>query len=162
MKAVLAPFAKFALGLFAMPIDDTYIQTRRHRHSPVSTYEVFVDEFDRIEIEAENIGSDLTFATFWISEAITSTLALPAIPPSWIHIFSAFLMAMLAGYGFGAYFLWRWSKQKNALKRLMKKIRDSQIPEWGEEGKELRYADIESMKPVEPPPAPLATTEGNT
>jgi hypothetical protein len=152
-------FFDFLLGLFAMPVEETFIQTRRYRHCAMPTYEVLVDDFDRIEEEAQTIGSDLTFATFWISEALTSTLALPSIPSAWIHIFSAFLMALIVGYGFGAYFLWRWSKQKNALKKLMKKIRDSQIPEWGQDDKELRFSELASMKPVQAPPQ--TNTEGD-
>ena len=115
-----------------MPLDDKHIETKPHRHGPVSTYQVFVDDFDRIQEEAESIGSDLTFATFWLSEAITSSFALPTVPPERIHVFSTFEMAMLAGYGFGAYFLWRWWKQKRSLKRFMDRIRANQIPEFGD------------------------------
>jgi hypothetical protein len=105
-----------------MPLDDRHIETRPHRHGPVATYQVFVEDFDRIQEEAESVGSDLTFATFWLSEAATSTFALPTIPNDWLHVFSAFEMAMLAGYGFGFYFLWRWWKHKGSLKRFMDRI----------------------------------------
>jgi hypothetical protein len=119
------------LNLFAMPFDDGHIETKPHRHAPVATYQVFVSDFDRIEEEANSIGTDLNFATFWLSEAITSFLAIPTVPPAWIHIFSSFEMAAIAGYGFGVFFLWRWFRCKNALKRLMDRIRSDQIPEFG-------------------------------
>ena len=128
-----------------MPLDDRHIETRPHRHGPVATYQVFVDDFDRIEEEAESIGNDLTFATFWLSEAITSTCALPTIPADWIHVFSSFEMAMIAGYGFGLYFLWRWWRQKNSLKKFMARIRSSQIPEFGEAGKELQLGELAGL-----------------
>jgi hypothetical protein len=142
---MLPAVIRFALRVITMPLDDKHIETKPHRHGPVATYQVLVDDFDRIGEEAESIGSDLTFATFWFSEAVTSTLALPTIPSTWIHIFSAFEMAMLAGYGFGFYFLWRWSKQKNSLKRMMDRVRSSQIPEFGEAGKELRLSELASL-----------------
>jgi len=128
-----------------VPLDDKHIETKPHRHGPVATYQVFVDDFDRIEEEAESIGSDLTFATFWLSEAITSSLALPTVPKDWIHIFSAFEVATFIGYALGFYFLWRWSRQKNSLKRFMDRIRANQIPEFGQAGKELGLADLASL-----------------
>jgi hypothetical protein len=145
MKTALLQLVQFVFGLFAMPLDDKYIEARPHRHGPVATYQVFVDDFDRIEREAQSVGSDLTFAVFWLSEAVTSTFALPAVPSTWLHIFSAFEMAMLAGYGLGLYFLWRWSRQKNSLKQFMDRIRANQIPEFGEAGKELRLSDLANL-----------------
>lgn len=136
---------RFVCGLVAMPIDDNHIETKPHRHGPVATYQVFVDDFNRIEEEAQTIGSDLTFATFWLSEAVTSTFALPTVPATWLHVYSGFEVAMFAGYGFGAYFIWRWSKQKSSLKRLMDRIRANQIPEFGQAGKELRLSDLANL-----------------
>jgi hypothetical protein len=126
------PVVRFIAGLIAMPLDDKHIEAKPHRHGPVATYQVFVDDFDRIQEEASSIGSDLTFATFWLSEAITSTLALPTVPKDWIRIFSSFEVAMFVGYGFGFYFLYRWWKQKTSLKRFMERIRANQIPEFGD------------------------------
>jgi hypothetical protein len=147
-----------------MSFDDaSHLPATRHRHGPVSTYEVLVEDFDRIEQEATTVGTDLQFAIFWLSEAITSSVALPTIPNGSIHIFDFFLIAMFAGYGFGVYFLRRWSKQKNSLKRLMDRIRESQVGPMGEQGKELRPSEVASLPasgPVEltVAPAPLAVS----
>ena len=143
---------QFLLGLFAMPLDDKYIEAKRHRHGPVETYEVFVEDFNRIETEASIIGADLTFASIWLSVGVTSTAALPAVPHDWNIFLDVFLMLTFAGYTFGIFFLLRWRRQKNSLKTLMDRIRACQIPQWGDEGKELRVADLEKLKPVEPEP----------
>src|ERR1700675_3236102 len=101
---------QFFLGLFAMPLDDKHIEAKRHRHGPVETYEVFVEDFNRIETEAAVVGSDLTFASIWLSVGVTSTAALPAVPHDWNVFLDVFLMLTLAGYTFGGFFLLRWRR----------------------------------------------------
>jgi hypothetical protein len=128
-----------------MPPDDRHIETRTHRHGPVATYQVLVEDFDRIESEAASIGSDLTFAIFWLSEAVTSTFAIPTIPATRLHVFATFEVATGIGYALGGYFLWKWFNNRNSLKKLMNKIRANQIPEFGEAGKELDMADLASL-----------------
>jgi hypothetical protein len=135
-----------------MPMDESHIETRRHRHGPVETYELFVEDFNRIEGESQSIGSDLTFAVFWLSEAVTSTVAVPALPSSAVRVLNFFLVAIFVGYGMGVYFLWRWYKQENSLKCLMNRIRASQIPQWGQAGKELGVSDFAKLKLEEPQP----------
>jgi len=167
MRPRLLQVRDFLLGLFAMPLDDAHIETRRHRHAPVETYEVFVEDFNRIETEAETIGTDLTFGSIWISVAITSTAALPTIPNDWNRIFGSFLVATLVGYSLGTYFLLRWHRQKDSLGKLMDRIRSSQIPQWGDERKELRGSELDKLTPQLPvtprsPPSeePVSDHEG--
>jgi hypothetical protein len=143
---------RFTIGLFAMPLDDKYIEARRHRHGPVETYEIFVEDFNRIETEAEAIGTNLTFGSIWLSVAITCSAALPSIPRDWLHVFNAFLTFALVGYTLGVYFLIQWKTQKHSLKSLMTRIRASQIPQWGDEGEELKREELEELPSEEAPP----------
>jgi hypothetical protein len=159
MSVASSQLATFFSGLLAMPIDDKHIEARRHRHGPIETYEVFVEDFDRIEKEAQTIGSDFNFGSIWLTVAITCTATLTTIPHDWSIIFTCFLSATLVGYTLGAYFLFRWSRQRDTLEALMDRIRACQIPQWGEEGKELRLSEIDRMKPVVPPPT--GKTEGD-
>jgi hypothetical protein len=61
-----------------MSPDDAHIPAKRYRLREVQTYEVVRDDFDRIETEAMNIGTDFAFATACIPVAITLTVTLYA------------------------------------------------------------------------------------
>ena len=129
-----------------MPVDEEYIPAKRHRHGPVATYEVFVEDFDRVEEEATNVGTDLQFGIFWLSVAITSTFAFITAISEW-RVY--FFIAMLVGYGFGAYFYIKWRNQGNALCRLMNRIRASQVGPMGQEGKELGPGEVSNLPATE-------------
>lgn len=138
-----------------MPLEDNeHIPAKRHRHGPVATYEVFADDFDRIEDEATNVGTDLQFGIFWLSEAITSSFALPNVPRASWNVHTAFLVAMFVGYGFGLYFLVRWRKHANSLKRLMNRIRSCQVGPMGESGRELKPSELETLTNEQAPSVP--------
>jgi hypothetical protein len=59
-----------------MKLDDAHIPAKRFRLREVQTYEVVRDDFDNIESEAMNIGTDFAFATACIPVAITITITL--------------------------------------------------------------------------------------
>jgi hypothetical protein len=131
--------------------DDDRIPAARHRISRIVTYEVPADDFNRIEQEASTVGSDMQFATFGLSAALTFTLALLTVPIASERTFDVFFMLMLGGYGMGAYCGMRAWKQRGYLRRFMQNIRAMQEGPLGEEGKEIKPAELANM-PLEAAP----------
>jgi len=125
--------------------NDPYIRAKRYSVREVQTYEVLVTDFDNIESEATNVGTDLTFAVACISVAITIALTLLSVPiPSGtvFTIFSAFLaVCAILGLNFAV----KAYRQRGRLKKLMQKIREYQTLPLGEKGGELGAAELGNL-----------------
>jgi hypothetical protein len=145
-----------------LPLSDDRIPVKRHRLEHAEIYELFGDELDRIEHEATNVGTDLQFATFWLSIAGTCSFALPTIPESNTRIFIVFLIVLILGYALGFYFAVRWWLQRGTLKKLIARIRQRQVGPIGEEGKELKPSDLAELPGTEPGPPREQTTREQT
>lgn len=137
---------RFVLGLFAMvPDSNDHIPAKRHRHRAVDTYEVFSDDFERIEEEGSRVGTDLQFATAWLPVAITLTVTLCTATIQNKHIFTAFYVLMWVSYGFGIFHGFNAWKQRGRFKRLLETIKKNQIAPLGEKGNELRPSQLEDL-----------------
>ena len=136
--------------MFAIPMTDEHILVRRHRAEHAELYDGFGEELDQIE-KPTGVGTDLQFATFWFSTAITSTAALPGIPETSTRYWTVFLLLMIVGYTFGVYFLIRWRIQNKGLTELFLRIRTRPVGPVGEEGKEIRPEILTELPSEEPP-----------
>ena len=134
---------------------DDRIPAARHRLRQIVTYEVPADDFNRIEQEASTVGNDMQFAIFGLSVALTVTLTLLTVPITSERKFEIFFMLMLGGYAGGAYCGWRAWKQRGHLRKFMQGIRAMQEGPLGEEGREIKPAELASM-PLQAAPAPIA------
>jgi hypothetical protein len=130
--------------MFAMAFDDQ-ILAKRHRLQHLDLYDVSGDELDNIEQLGTTVGTDLQFCTFWLPIGISAALTLIAVPIPNIHVYQTYLAAAFAGFGFGIFFGVRWWSTRGQFKKCLDKIRQRQVGPVGEEGKELKPSELESL-----------------
>jgi hypothetical protein len=121
------------------------IPIRRHRVEHVETYDVFGDELDAIEREAATIGTDLQYALFWLPLGLSFTASLLLTTIKSDRVYSAFFIITVMSYAFAVYFGIRWWQRKGNFQRLLSKIRERQVGPVGDEGKELKPAELEAL-----------------
>ncbi|HEX4003648.1 MAG TPA: hypothetical protein VHX36_13445 [Candidatus Acidoferrales bacterium] len=134
------------------PRTDDQITIKRYRLGNMQSFEVLVGDFNRIEDEAQSIGTHLGFALACIPVAITIniTLATVAIPNQ--NVKAPFMLLMFACYILGAFFSVSAFRQRGRLRKFMQTIRDNQEPPLGEKGNEMSPSDVESLTPDEEEP----------
>ena len=125
--------------------DDAHIPAKRYRLREVQTYEVVLDDFDRIETEATNIGTDFAFATACIPVAITLTVTLLTVTITQKSVRDAFLFLMFSCYILGLrYAVGAW-RSRGRLKKFMQGIRDNQVAPLGEKDGELEPSELQNL-----------------
>lgn len=129
--------------------DDAHIPAKRYRLREVETYEVVRDEFNRIETEAMNIGTDFAFATACIPVAITLTITLYTVTIADRMVKDAFMLLTFTCYILGSYFAVRAWRQRGHLKNFMQRIRDNQVAPFGEKDGELEPSELQKLPSVE-------------
>ncbi len=128
-----------------MKPDDAHIPAKRYRLREVQTYEVVRDDFDGIETEAMNIGTDFAFATACIPVAITLTVTLKTVTITDQTLKDAFLLLAFTCYILGSYFAVRAWRHRGHLKSFMQKIRDNQVAPLGEKDGELESSELQKL-----------------
>ncbi len=134
--------------------EEERIPAKRHRLKELELYDVSGDELDNLEQMGSNVGTDLQFCTFWFSVAITATLTLIAVPITNAHVYTVYLVATFFGYGFGAYSGVRWWRARGQFSKCIDKIRERQVGPVGEEGKELKPSELDTLPSVTPTEEP--------
>jgi len=129
------------------------ITAKRHRLSHLDLYDVSGDELDNLQEIGSTVGTDLQFCTFWLPIGVSATLTLLAVPISNAHVYETYLVAAFVGFGFGIFFGVRWWNSRGRFRRCIEKIRQRQVGTVGEEGKELKPSELESL-PAEAPEVP--------
>lgn len=130
---------------------DNQINIKRYRLGKMASYEVLVGDFNRIDHEAQTIGTHLHFFLACVPLAITLHIALRTIPiPDW-NIKAPFMLFMYACYILGAFFGVSAFRQRGRLRKFMQDIRDSQVPPLGEKGNEIGPSEAESLPSEESP-----------
>jgi hypothetical protein len=124
---------------------DDYPRVKRFRLGEIPSYEVLVDDFDRIEDEAQDVGLAFHFAVFCLSGAFTLSITLATVPIASWHVKATFLLAMCGGYVVGSFFLVLALRQRDRLKKMMQKIRDRQIAPLGEKDSELGPSELQQL-----------------
>jgi hypothetical protein len=128
-----------------MKPDDAHIPAKRFRLREVQTYEVVRDDFDNIETEAMNIGTDFAFATACIPVAITLTITLLTVPITNQGTEVTFLCLMFICYILGLRFAVSAWRHRGSLKKFMQRIRDNQEAPLGEKGAELEPSELQEL-----------------
>lgn len=128
-----------------MQPDDAHIPAKRYRLRELQTYEVVRDDFDAIETEAMNIGTDFAFATACIPVAITLTVTLSTVAVANQFLKMTFLSLMFVCYILGSYFAVRAYRDRGHLKKFMQRIRDNQVAPLGEKDEELEPSELEEL-----------------
>jgi len=134
------------------------INVRRHAIPHVETYEITADELSRIETEAIATGQDFQYCSICLTAAISFSVALFATEIKSERTFDVFTILAICGFVFAAYFGQRHMRGKGRTKSVIQGIRERQIGPVGEEGRELRPAQVAQLPPVAAPlpEAPLA------
>ena len=128
-----------------MPLSEEQIPAKRHRLRHVDLYDVSGDELDNLEQIGASVGTDLQFCTFWLPIGISATLTILSVPINNPHVYTAYVVAAFVGFGFGAYFGIRWWITRGQFRRCISKIRERQVGPVGEEGKELKPSELETL-----------------
>jgi hypothetical protein len=126
-----------------MPLEQ--IPIKRFRLGQMSSYEVLVSDFDRVEFEAMSIGTDLAFATAFIPVAITLHVTLRVTTPADQYVRESFTLLMYVCYILGIYFGVRAYRQRGRLKRFMQLIRDCQVSPLGEKDSEIGPSELQQL-----------------
>lgn len=135
-----------ALDLFTMTLNqDDYPRVKRFRLGEIPSYEVLVDDFDRIEDEAQDVGLAFHFAIFCLSVAITLCITLATVPVDKWLVKSIFILVIFGGFVLGFFFLVSALRQRDRLKKMMQKIRDRQIAPLGEKDGELGPSELQQL-----------------
>jgi hypothetical protein len=121
------------------------IPIKRFRLGPMESYEVLVNDFDRIETEAMGIGTDIAFFTACLPVAITLHITLRTVTPVDLYVRESFTLLMWVCYLGAIYFGVRAYRQRGRLKMFMQRIRNTQVPPLGEKGSEISPSEMEQM-----------------
>ena len=148
----MASFYSWALRLLQMANGDK-INVRRHAIPHVETYEITADELSRIETEAIATAQDFQYCSIALTVAISFSIALFATEIKSERTFEVFTIMAICGFVFALYFGQSHMRGKTRTKSVIQSIRERQIGPIGEEGHELKPAQVAQLPPV---PAPQA------
>jgi hypothetical protein len=138
-----------------------HIPIKRFRLGEMQSYEVLVNDFNRIEDEAMTIGSYFAFAVACIPTAITLNVTLATVKIDDLNVKAPIMCLMFVCYILGAFFARGAYQQRGRLKKFMQTIRDAQTPPLGEKGSELGPSEV-NLLPSGPtgPVGPESGTPG--
>jgi hypothetical protein len=138
-----------------MDVNNNKIEIRRHPLPHVETYDVTADELDRIENESKNVGQDFQYCSICVTAAIAFFIAIITTEIKSARVYQTFLIITLIGFVFAIYFGQAYVRGKDKCRSTIDKIRERQIGPVGEEGRELKPADVAELSPVPAPPSVL-------
>lgn len=120
--------SRFVLGLFAMAEnDDAHIPAKRYRLREVATYEVVRDDFDAIQTEASQIGTDLQFACALLPMAVSLAVVLLITTITQDRTFYSLISLTAVFVLLGLFFSLSAYRDIGRFQRFMQRIRDSQV-----------------------------------
>jgi hypothetical protein len=137
-----------------MPLNSETVPLRRHSISHVETYEITADELDRLQQECMGTGQDLQFALVALTIGISCLVSLLLTTITSRRIFDGFLVFTIVGFVFAIYFGIQYKRKKRTMESVVQRVMDRQVGPVGEEGRELRPAELAGL-PV------TAATTGN-
>jgi hypothetical protein len=138
------PFS-LILRAFAMPTGSEHILVRRHRVEHAEIYELFGDDLRRIEDEGARVGTHFQFATSWLPVAIALTVTLSTATIQSDRTFYSLEIFTVISYGFGIFHgVCAW-QQRGRFKAIMAEIRQRKAGPLGEQGHELKPAQLEDL-----------------
>ena len=122
-----------------------HIPIRRHRLSGLDVCDVTTDELDAIERVAGDLGLDFQIAQFSFTIALSFLASTLSNPPQSDRVYIVFVVLIVVGFALGSIFGFKWWKGRDAFSRLIQKIRERQIGPVGDEGKQIKPAELEEL-----------------
>ena len=121
------------------------IPIRRHRLSGLDVCDVTTDELNSIEREGSNVGTDFQIAQFFITIALSFLAATLSNTPTSDRVYTVFVVVIAVCFALGVAFGIKWWRERGEFSRLIQKIKDRQIGPMGDEGKEIKPAELEEL-----------------
>jgi hypothetical protein len=152
------------LGFFEMPTEIGLTKTRLHRLSDIETFQLTLEELQAIKREGKNVGQDFTFFMFWLPIGISSTLTLISVQTLTIKQYCTYLIFMILGFCFSAYFGFRAWRQRGLFESSIEQIiSERRFGPAGDEKRELQPGQLRTM-PLGPtgPAAPPDVRTGSS
>lgn len=147
---VYSSMLEYAFTEKNMPIGDK-IEVRRHPIPHVETYDVTADELERIDSESKNVGQDFQYGSICLTGSLAFFIAILTTEIKSARVFQVFLTLTLVGGIMALYFGQSYFRGKKKCTTIIQKIRERQIGPIGEEGRELRPAQVAELAPVTAP-----------
>jgi hypothetical protein len=127
------------------------IPLRRHSLRHLEMYDVTGQELNSIERESLDVGQDFQFASNAFATAISFLVALLLTEIQSPKRYASFVAVVVIMAVLALYFGLRYFRKRGAVQSTIQEIRARQVGPVGEEGHELRPADLAAL-PVTPPP----------
>jgi hypothetical protein len=134
-------------GLYGMANGDK-INLRRHALSHVESYDVTADELVQIEEESKTVGQDLQYASNGLTAGIAFSVAILGTEIKSNRVYEAFFMLALMGFAIAAYCGQKYFRGRKRCRTVIQRIRERQIGPVGEEGMELKPAQVAALTAV--------------
>lgn len=131
------------------------IPKRAHRVAHVETYEVTSDELDTIEHGYTSRQNDLNFLSISVSVFVSFLLNIFTVlrhetGSTWMHQF--YWAVTVTSGAASIYLAVRWYRSRRFEKPFFERIRARAIGPLGEEGKEIKPVELETLPSGEPGP----------
>ncbi len=134
-------------GLYGMANGDK-INLRRHALSHVESYDVTADELVQIEEESKTVGQDLQYASNGLTAGIAFSVAILGTEIKSARVYEAFFMLALMGFAIAAYCGQKYFRGRKRCRTVIQRIRERQIGPVGEQGMELKPAQVAELTAV--------------
>jgi len=145
-------------------MDSERIPVERHLIGQVTVYDVTEDELERIENSAGGLGVDFPICLGCVTSAVSIFATLEASPPPQglqspgRTVCSVMVPVLLVvGLIFGI----RWAVNRSHFAKIIAKIRARQVGPLGDETRELKRGELETL-PLEAAPLPPIAAPGTT
>jgi len=124
------------------------INLRRHALSHVESYDVTADELVQIEEESKTVGQDLQYASNGLTAGIAFSVAILGTEIKSARVYEAFFMLALMGFAIAAYCGQKYFRGRKRCRTVIQRIRERQIGPVGEQGMELKPAQVAELTAV--------------
>jgi hypothetical protein len=126
-------------------MDSSHVQLRRHAITHVEAFDVTQDEIEGMERAAGDTGLDFQIAQFAFTLAASFLVALLTTQIESRRTFDVFVIIVVVGFFGGIAFGVRWYKNRGAFGAIVRRIKERQIGPVGDEGKELKAAELAEL-----------------
>ena len=124
---------------------DPHIPAKRYFIREVQTYEVLVTDFNNLESEATNVGTDFSVAAACIPVAVALTVTLLTVSIQNIKLFESFFCVTFLCWAMGIIYGFKAWRGRGHFTKAMQRIRDYQMPPLGEKDEELAPSELQNL-----------------
>ena len=126
-------------------MNDHKISVRRRSITSVETVEVFTHELDSIQRESLDVGQDFQFGSISVTVFVSFLLTLVVTEIPSRNVFDFFLLGTIVSAVTATYCFRKYFREKKTFNSTIQTIRARQIGTLGEEGRELRPAEVAQL-----------------